>query len=585
MKIKRVETVNFNGKDHDFEPKKLNPIIDKNGSGKTSLLRAMLWGLTGEKTEADDTEVRITLSDDFIIERGRYGGKNACKLNGTKVTEKALNQAIEDRTGIAIDNIKLSASEEVLEAKKPEDLLKALIGFVSENLTVEKIIAHLTSPSKAIEDKVRASFPAMPKEFSLEEVSNVYTKLYAERKAGSTAYKTKDAVLTSLKSSTTAPKRKLEAIDEELLKIQVAEKTASDSVQKLREWERADAQEKKRLADMEAIQKEAMSTTYKGYTTAQIQLQDGQRAKAEAELLKLTSSETTIRNNIDIFERTLKNLDKPVCPISEKLVCTTDKTAIKAELETSVANNKKLLSDIEMKKKTCNEAIEAYKEWKKGYDKDLAAYQKRSELIGRYKALKEHPIPVPEKPVVIDASKVMSEKAALIAEKKNAENFMQIKKLETELAKLKEELLVVDYLVNAFKDKGEVKEAIIRDYLSIFEDTMNERAKTFCPGYVVSLSVNGGLKMAMKTPYNKDAHDSSTLSGGESLILRFLMLDMLNQLTGTKLMFIDNVEILDDNALKHLINIVSSKEFEDEYDHVFIAGVDHPDILEQFKLK
>lgn len=583
MIIKRVETINFNGKDRDFVPKKVNSVIDKNGTGKTSLLRAMLWGLTGEKTDADNTEVRITLADDFVIERSRYGGKNACKLNNTKVTEKALNQAIEDKLGIAIDNIKLSASEAVLEAKKPEDLLKALIGFVSEKLTVDKVISHLTTPSTAIIDKVKTEFPPAPTEFSLDEISNVYGRLYQERKAKSLEYKRKEAVLNTLKETTTSPKRKLEVIEDDLLKLQLAEKSASDSAKKLKEWERASALEKKRISDMAAIEKEGMSITFKGYTSAAAKLQDENRAKAESELLKLTSSESTIKSNIEIFERTLKNLDKPVCPISEKLICTTDKTAIKAELEKSVKDNEKLLSEIAKKKAACNETLEAFKVWKKGYDESLAAYQKRMELSGRYKALKENPIPVPEKPVVIDASKIVADKAALVAEKKNAENFQMTKKIEIELLKLKNELTVIDYLVNALKDKGEVKEAIIRDYLSIFEDTMNARASVFCPGYEVSLAVNGGLKMSLKTPYNKEPYDSHQLSGGESLILRFLMLDMLNQLTGTHLMFLDNIEVLDDDALTYLVNIITSKEFEDEYDHVFIAGVNHPDVIEKFK--
>lgn len=89
--------------------------------------------------------------------------------------------------------------------------------------------------------------------------------------------------------------------------------------------------------------------------------------------------------------------------------------------------------------------------------------------------------------------------------------------------------------------------------------------------------------MSLKTPYNKEPYDSHQLSGGESLILRFLMLDMLNQLTGTHLMFLDNIEVLDDDALTYLVNIITSKEFEDEYDHVFIAGVNHPDVIEKFK--
>ena len=90
------------------------------------------------------------------------------------------------------------------------------------------------------------------------------------------------------------------------------------------------------------------------------------------------------------------------------------------------------------------------------------------------------------------------------------------------------------------------------------------------------------LKVALKTPYNKQAYDLSILSGGEKLITRFLMLDMLSQLTGTNLMFIDNIESLDKDALERLADILNGEAFTSLYDHVFVAGVDHPDVMEKF---
>ena len=582
MEIKKIEVKNFHGKDYDFAPGKVNPIISMNGSGKTSLLRAILWGLTGEKAEADNTEVRITLADDFVIERSRYAGKNACKLNDVKVTDKALAQAIEDRIGISLEKVKLAASEEVLEAKKPEDLLSAMISFVSEKLTVDKVIAHLTSPSEAIITKVKEVFQKTPKEFTLEAIDKAYTELYAERKAKSNTYREKDALLKSLKETATEPAREVEQIEKELIDLQVTERSAEDSSKKLKEWEQAKAREEKRLADMKRIEEELKNIKYKSYTTAQCEMQEASRASADQRRLQLTEQETTVKNNIQTFENTLKNLDKPVCPISGKLVCTTDKTAVKAELEKSVADNKKLLEDIARQKNLCQETIEAYAEWRKGYEESKEAYLKRSELLGQFKAYKENPIEVPAKPAEVDLAKISEKKAALSSEKKNAENWAQIKVLDADLASLKADLLVVDALVTAFKDKGEVKEAIIRDYLSIFEDAMNARADMFCPGYSVSLSINGGLRTALKTPYNEDSYAPGTLSGGERLLLRFLMMDMLNQLTGTRLLMLDNVEVLDAEALENLVRIMNSEEFQEEYDHVFIAGVNHPDILNIF---
>lgn len=582
MKIERIKVTNFNGKNYALEPGKINPMIDKNGAGKTSLLRAILWGLTGEKTDADETEVLIELDPTFIIERLRHDGKNSCKLNGNKVTEKALNAAIEDKIGISLDAVKMASSEAVLETTKPEELLKALIGYVTEELDVEKIISHLTSPTPEIINKVREVFPKAPETFTLDKLDEVYKTIYDERKGLAAIYKQKDAVFKQLAASTIKPVRPLEKVAAELLEIDVAAKTSADAAKRLKEWEKATAQERARKEEMAKIEATVTELKHKGHPASEIKQQEENRQKAEATKLKLASERATIENNISIFERTLKSLDQPVCPISNKLVCTTDKTGIKAELEKSVSDNKKLIENIKIQEASCNETLEAYMVWKKQVDEDAEKYQTKIKLLERHKTLRENPVNIPEKPVIVDVSTLSSKRTALMAEKQNCENYQKMITLEAELKTEKAAGQILNYLVDALKDKGVVKEAIIRDYLVVFEDVMNKRAETFAPGYQISLSVNGGLRVALKTPGNKEAYDSSTLSSGEKLLVRFLMLDMLNQLTGTNLMFIDNIESLDEEALTHLHDLINNEDFKSLYDHVFIAGVNHPDVAEKF---
>lgn len=585
MRFEKIEIENFNGKDYTLSsPEKIITLINKNGYGKTSILRAILWGLTGEKVDVEDATVRITLDPSFRIERERKSGKNICKLNGNKVTEKALNAAIEDKIGIKIDNVKLASSEAVLESKKPEELLKALIGFVKEKLTVEKVITHLTSSDPKVIEKVREIFPKAPMTFGLDQMEDIYKDLVDERKLKSAQLKSKKEYGKALQAKCRKPSRPLESVEAELLEVQMAEKNASDVMKYMKEWEKAEAQKVATDAEMKKLKDEILkSSKFKGHTAAEQKLQTDQREQAEKKKLQLTSQKATILNNIDIFERTLKSLDQPVCPISKKLICTTDKTEIKGELERSVAENKKIIKDIDAQIKTCDDTLEAYKIWKADFDKDLETYQNYTRLVERLKTLKEHPVTVPEKPKSVDISTVATKKRELIAEKQNCEQYAEMMKLAAEVTKESEDVEVLNYLTSALKDKGEVKEAIIKGYLTIFQNVINDRAKSFHPGYEVVLTVDGGLKIALKTPYNTKPFDSATLSSGERLLVRFLLLDMLNQLTGTNLMFIDNVESLDEDALKSLKALITTPEFNDQYDHIFIAGVNHEDVEAMFK--
>lgn len=585
MRIEKVIT-NINGKKTSVEPKKVNIFLDKNGAGKTSFLRATLWGLTGEKIGTEDAEVMVQLDPSFKIGRIRKDGKNACFLNGNKVTEKALNAALEERfetEKLNVDMIKLAASEAVLEATKPEELLKALLDFVPEELNVEKIIDNLTSTDEKVIEKVREIFPVMPTTFSINDLQEVYKNLYDERRLLSADYKQKVGYYKQLEMNTRKPTRGLEEISEELVAMQVAERNAADILKRKQQWMNADNAEKKRLQEMETLKTAAMAITFKGHTAEEQKEREENRAKTEADIVKLASQKATVKSNIEIFEKTLKSLDQPVCPISNKLVCTTDKTGIKAELEKSVSDNQKLLEDIVKKEEACKAALDNYKIWKEQRDKDLENYQKKLQIMERYKALQEHPVLVPEKPEDMPAASSTNKVASLKAEKTNCENFMQMQKLLVDIREEESKIKVLDYLVNAFKDKGEVKEKIINNFLDIFEATINERAALFCPGYSVELSASAGFKVALKTPYNDKAYDISTLSGGERLITRFLLLDMLNALTGTNIMFIDNVEALDVNALTYLSNILKNDTFRDAYDHVFIAGVNHPDVCNKLR--
>lgn len=581
MQFQKID-ISFNGKTFSTTtPEKIIPMIGENGMGKTSTLKGLLWGLSGGKVDGE-ASVAIHLDPSFRIERERVAGKTTCKLNGNKVTEKALNAAIEDKIGIALDNVRLSSSEAVLESTKPEELLKALIGFVKEKLTVEKVITHLTSSDPQVIAKVREVFPKAPMTFGLDELEDIYQNLVSERKVKNAKLKTNKEYGRALQAKCKKPARTLEAIEAELLDVQMAEKNASEAQKKLREWEKADAQKKAVDAEMVSLAEEIKKLKFKGHTVAEQKLQTDQRDKAEAKKLKLASQRSTVESNIAIFKRTLESLDKPVCPISNKLVCTTDKSAIKGELEKSVADNKKLIEDIDKQIAACNETIKGYKVWKEDFDRDFANWQKQMQLVERLKTLKEHPVAVPEKPKTIDASTVSSKKALLIAEKQNCEQYAEMMKLSEEVKKEAEEVDALNYLVNALKDKGEVKEAIIKGYLTIFQNVINDRAASFAPGYEVSLTVDGGLKIALKTPYNPKPYDNAQLSSGERLLVRFLLLDMLNQLTGTGLMFVDNVESLDDKALKHLAELISKPEFQDTYDHIFIAGVNHKEVVDLF---
>ena len=82
--------------------------------------------------------------------------------------------------------------------------------------------------------------------------------------------------------------------------------------------------------------------------------------------------------NIRLFERTLDSLDKPICPISSKLVCTTDKTGLKEELKDLLAQNQKVKQEHQNFLKRCEEQILKRDAILKKYQEYLVLFTKKS---------------------------------------------------------------------------------------------------------------------------------------------------------------------------------------------------------------
>ena len=107
---------------------------------------------------------------------------------------------------------------------------------------------------------------------------------------------------------------------------------------------------------------------------------------------------------------------------------------------------------------------------------------------------------------------------------------------------------------------------------------MNESAVKM--GYTISLDMDYGLRICIGR-LGKNPVDVSNSSAGEKAVAIFLLLDMLNSFTGIRLLFFDEVEMLDNYVWKSLLMLVEEKKA--DYDHIVIAGVNHTDTMEAVK--
>ena len=112
-----------------------------------------------------------------------------------------------------------------------------------------------------------------------------------------------------------------------------------------------------------------------------------QEEKINQSIMQTTQNIRTIEANLAMFRRTLDNLDKPVCPISEKLICTTDKTEIKEDITTLIGENETMLANANAELAANREKLAGIKSKLSDYEARSKAYRDLQSLYSQRSAL------------------------------------------------------------------------------------------------------------------------------------------------------------------------------------------------------
>lgn len=592
MKIKRIRTQNYRGKNFDLEPAKINLFFAKNGTGKTSLCDAVRYGITGlvPPDNLHSGAVQIIFDNGMSIQRAR-GKATVCGMNGKKVTETAMNEAIADMIGIPIQkgkradvlrDVKIACSSDVLLQLSPADFSKLLMQYIPETLDVDRILAYFDGQPKEVLDECRKAFPPMPEKFGMKKVQEVYMHYFEDRKTVNALLKEKDAAAKNL--TPTEPKRTAEVISEELTNLIAFERTRMDSIKRQAEY--ASAKRKREIQEAEIRRlKDRISTAPAKPDDATGERLEHERETLEGQIVNKTAQANGIQTHIAFFEKELASLDLPVCPISKKLVCTTDKTQIRTETEAMLTQNKELLADVRKEIEDAKARKEACIRSKKDYDAAKSAYAEYAKLQAELAAYEKNLVTLPDKPEseTVNPEELAKKKRELEAEKKNAEDYAYKQTLLKEAETQKARYAVETGMIRALEDKGPVRTKIIEFYLQQFEGVCNARAAQFAPGYIFKFHPDNGVKIFVKTPtMQKRYYPLASCSNGEKVLASFILTDMVNQLTGSRLMFVDNLEAMDLEHMQGLRKLLETPEFTAEYDHIFLCGVNHLDVIKTF---
>ena len=594
MKFESATISQFKGITYKHIPSipKRTIFTGKNGSGKTSAMEALRYAITGDapdnciRSGASNADVSVVLGTGDQIERmptpSGSTKPSKIKYNGTLTTQKSVNEMLKVSTGLDVATMKVMTSGELLEAMNGGQLSDFLTssGLLPVNVDVDELSALCGLSSEAA-FMAGMYLPPMPNKFGLDVITDAYKTFYDERAV--VTREIKEAEIKS-KFEGAAPIRDIAAIDKEIAIVSASK--AENEVYKSKKdvYERALSMRQKQTAEIKLLEAKLPKTTTGAPDV-------NKRNNAQAQLRRLNERKTAVSSTIAVlekdiatFQKMLANLGSSKCPLSDKLVCTTDKTAIQEELEEQVRLNQAEIDKLKNEMSDIASKIKMFEKQIEDFNAENDKYQAANLLSSQIKALRAALVDLPPVPVEPKSSSDADAKIRILNEEKAAVmKYMLAEENGKKIPVLESRMNTIQELVTALNPKGGVREKIISHALAPLVAHINTRASELKLDIDIDIRVDKGSHIFCKTFNSGDFIPFESASSGQRAIVLYLFLDMLNALSGFGVLFLDGLEVLDANAFDSLLTVLESADADKTYDHIFVASVNHEDVLDVLK--
>ena len=587
MFVKTINTFNFQGLKglQSFELDKITALAQPNGSGKTSLINALRFGLTGNSPKGNminigeqSAAVKLILENGSNFSRQVFAtkGKSAKYYISDKPTNATeLSRFISSEMGGVDKKVaKFVSSGELLTSMTSQEFGELLLSYLPETMTAETVISHYPSANEEQKKIIREYF--LDKEFEISELKEFQKFIKGRRDRINEAISNCRGALNLL--GDTAPKFTKEELEE---KIAVKTKERDDllAIQaNLNNYNQLLRQEQFRQQELERLDKELANLNGVAHTEEELRLANELVTTTRTSAMQTRGAIEALVSAKQDLDTAIENISKPICPLSDKIVCTVDKRPVTKELE---EKRDKLIEDYKTQRSFYEQTLANIKEYENRYaqmafeNQQFILMQEKQQEKERLLAQK---FEIPEKPEeTISLERITQELQYLQSQMPIVENYSKKDTYLNNIEKLTKKLEDYQALYVAFSPKGEVKEKITSYYLEEFAEPCNEKAGKLFPGMKLKFITQDGVKVLTDPNGSGEYLEFNSLSGGEQASVMFLLVSMLSSLSGMGIIILDELSVLDDNTFENLIRIL--KENSNEYDMCLIALVDHADMI------
>lgn len=579
--ITTISIRNFKGiEDLQLNAKKLNAIIGKCGSGKSSLLDAIRFALTGKagkeviRKGCREASVVLRFSDNSTIERIRRTSENISKCNGKSSTKRSLDEFLTARNmnPCWIESLCSVDWFAGLSSKDLNNFFMTILPLRAKAETVVELVAQLDKDLTEKKEKYLMEEILKKQEiFNFNDLANGYNTAYTVRQELKRKY---NEMLPRCTFNETVPAKTREDIEKELNNISQVEAAEKEYSKRLKEYASSKKQHDLAIKRLDEMKKEL--DTYSSCKKPKEETKT--QAEADRKLFQVHIKRTneyigTINSTLDLLKRTLDNLDKPICPISEKLICTTDKSQLKEELLSLIQKNENALASNKEFLAKCEDQVRKRDDIISNYQKEVYRYEQKTTLENNIsKFIVPEILPEPQK---VEKAHLEAKKKELLDLLSILSRYEKVQQNKKELAKIKDKYDLAQFAVKVLDSKIGIPALILQRTLRFFEKKCNEKASLLREGFQIHFLSDNGITIQVSPGKGKPFVDMKEVSTGEFVCVAYILMTMIGEATKCHLFLIDNLDRLDTEYLNALLSLL---EEDKKIEQVFLGGVDHADV-------
>lgn len=588
MKISEVKIQNFKGIEkgtYVFPASSSGAyaLLAANGTGKTSLIEALLWLLAGEEPEGElirhgsaSAAVQITTDDGTVfVKKKSQNRPNRWAVNGNWSSQTVFNAALEAKTGLPIQQIKPLLVGRLMTEAASGNMSDVLLPYLPEQIDRETVIRHLPDGTKDEEaDMVRLMLPDGT--FGTDELDRLYKKLYDKRAEIKKQLAEAQGFLSAF-GEKEVPTESRKDLDQRLQDLVKKRDEAVVYATKAEAWRRAVSARAKQEEMIKTLEKQIRETAVPPVHT-DAEAAETAKAKEMAQNAARTAyaALTALIQSANALKSAIKNIQTDVCPLSEKLHCMTDKTAVLSDLKVQL---KKDGAAYQVQHGAYKQALEDEKSADRRLSQiqhDMAAAAALDQLK-RQKAELEKAMPtVPEQPATGGDVQALDAEMGVVRRKitylDNAKKAEAVRRQADDLVILRD---AMESLCTALSPKGTVKQELTAEYLKAMAASLSEETAKVLPGANVRFEADNGIRLYLDRDGNGTVLPFTALSGGEKAAVLFAIIRMLSASAGTRILILDELSVLDSCTFRSLL----ARLKDEPMDLALIAAVDHEDTV------